>query len=94
MEQTIDLYEAVAQMRKLSSQNKTFSFSHATYNRDSNTTDGVRIVDKAVLRSRTSNDEIANSDQKLFYKEVDTRKNRNCWQVLIMTFNGKKVILS
>ena len=94
MEKTIDLYEAIAQMRKLTARNKPFSFSHATYNRDTNSSDGIRKVEKALLRSRTSNDEISHSDMKLFYREIDTRQQRNCWQVLIMTFNGQKVTLS
>ena len=81
-------------MRKLSSQKKFFSFSHATYNRDTQVSDGIRMVKKALLRPQASSDQVANSDNKLFYWDEDICENRVCWQPLIMSFNGIRVRLS
>jgi hypothetical protein len=91
---TIGLYEAVNQMRKLTTQGKTFHFSHATYNRDSHTTDGIRDVLEAKLRPAAAKDDIDNADFKLFYYDEMIGKPRVCWQMLIMTFNGMKVELN
>jgi len=92
--ETIPLYQAIEEMRKLTKAKKSFSFVHATYNRDTRSTDGIRNVKSARLRPKTSNEEIAYSDFKLFYYDEDQQLPRNCWQPLIMFFNGKKVILT
>lgn len=93
-EETIDLYEAIAEMKRLTSKGQSFSFIHSTFHKDKRSTDGIRAVSHARLRPKTKNDEISNSDYKLFYFDEDIQKPRNCWQVLIMYFNGKKVILN
>lgn len=94
MNQEIDLFEAIRQMRILSQKNKFFSFTHATYNRETRTTEGIRTVEKALLRPAASQDQIVNSDSKLFYRDETKKENRVCWQPLIMSFNGVKVKLS
>lgn len=90
---TITLYEAIAEMRKLSAQEKTFSFVHVTYNRDSGTSDGIRQVRRAKVRPAARKDDVANADYKLFYYDMDQQLPRVCWQPLILFFNGKKVVL-
>jgi hypothetical protein len=92
--ETIQLYEAIKQMRLLSQQEKTFSFVHATWNRDTMTTNGLRHVEHARLRPAAKSEELVNSDFKLFYFDEDLSEPRNCWQMLIMYFDGKKVILN
>ena len=92
--ESIDLYEAIRQMRILSGKNKFFSFRHATYNRARQTTEGIRFVEKALLRPAASTDDIENADSKLFYRDETLKENRNCWQPLIIEFNGQKVKLS
>jgi len=94
MVETIDLYEAIRQMRKLTQQGQSFSFSHATYNRDRQSSDGIRIVRKAILRPAAKGDDVANADYKLFYLDQEINQNRVCWQSLLMYFEGKKVILN
>jgi hypothetical protein len=91
MVEEIPLYEAIKQMRSLTAAGAHFSFTHATYNRDRRSTEGIRVVKKAILRPAAKGDDIANSDHKLFYFDEEIRKPRNCWQILIMYFNGKKV---
>jgi hypothetical protein len=94
MEETISLYAAIAEMRYITSQGGFFTFMHATYNRDKHTTNGIREVKRAKLRPAANGDDIANADYKLFYHDDIFREDRNCWQMLIMFFNGKKVVLT
>lgn len=92
-QEQIHLFEAIGQMRKLTAQGKYFTFVHATYNRDTMTSDGVRVVHRARLRPAAKKDDVINSDHKIFYYDMDRQMPRNCWQVLIMFFQGKKVVL-
>jgi len=93
-EETIDLWDAIRQMRTLSAEGKTFSFAHATYNRETCEANGLRKVDNAYLRPAARKEVVDNADFKLFYYDMDIRENRNCWQILLMYFNGKKINVS
>lgn len=94
MVETIDLYEAIRKMRELTQQGQSFSFSHATYNRDRQSSEGIRIVRQAILRPAAKGDDLSNADFKLFYLDQEINLPRICWQPLIMYFEGKKVILN
>ena len=93
-EQTIELYDAIRQMRILSQQGKPFSFVHATWDRSTCTTNGIRQVERAHLRPAAKGDVLANADHKIFYFDENLNEPRNCWQMLIMYFNGKRAILN
>ena len=93
-EETIQLYDAIKQMRMLSQKDESFSFVHATWNRDTCTTNGLRHVERASIRPAAKGDDLANSDYKIFYFDEDLNSPRICWQMLIMYFNGKRVILN
>jgi len=93
----IDLYAAIAEMRRLTAAGIPFSFSHVYFNRDKRNSDGVRFVRDAKLRPAAKGDDIAFADFKLFYEDlnnVSADKNRNCWQCLIVFFNGKRIRLN
>jgi hypothetical protein len=94
MDEEIDLFDAIKEMRKLSSEGKNFSFIHATYDRSRQISNGMRKVEAAYLRPAARGEDNEFADFKLFYYDLDIRKNRNCWQVLLMYFNGKKCILN
>lgn len=94
---TIPLYEAIAQMRKLSSAGKPFSITHSTYDRERQSSSGIRHVQNCILRPSAKGDDVKDAEHKLFYKDLDLPKsnqNRNCWQILIMFFNGMKCELN
>lgn len=93
-EETIDLYEAIRQMRKLSQEEKPFSFVHSTLNKERNTCDGIRHVRRAHLRPAAKGDDVTHADHKLFYFDEDIMAPRICWQPLIMYFEDKKCILT
>lgn len=90
--QKINLYSAIAEMRKLTAKGIPFSFEHYTYNRARKTFSGLRRVDRAILRPAAKGDDINNADHKLFYQDLniadDKLNKRNCWQILIISFNG------
>ena len=90
----INLWEAVRQMRKLSSEDKTFSFSHATLDRERNQSHGVRYVHNARLRPAARKDDLTEADHKLFYYDEDLKEPRVCWQILIMSFENKTVVIN
>ena len=93
-QETITLYDAIKEMRILSAGDQSFSFSHSTWDQDKQQCNGIRHVNKGILRPACSKDEIKDADLKIFYKDLDNLENRNCWQPLLMFFNGKKCILN
>ena len=92
--ETIDLYEAIRQMRKITQEGGTFSFVHSMLNREKGTCDGIRHVKTARLRTAAKGDDLVNADFKLFYFDEDIKEPRIAWQMLIMFFDDKKVILN
>jgi hypothetical protein len=91
----INLWNAIAEMRKLTAQGIPFSFSHATWDRSRNISHGIRQVDRALLRPAAKSDDLSFADQKLFYEDLNIsdpeKAKRNCWQILITSFNGISV---
>jgi hypothetical protein len=91
----INLFSAIAEMRKLTAQGTPFSFEHYTWDAIRHKSSGLRRVDKATLRPAARGDSIEHANHKLFYQDLnvsDPAKNkRNCWQILIVSFNGVKV---
>ena len=92
-DQTITLYEAIHEMRRISANGEYFSFSFASYNRKLKSTHGLIHVKRAKLRPAAKGDDIANADYKLFYFDDFFQENRVCWQPLLMFFNGKQILL-
>ena len=92
--ESIDLYKAIAEMRKLTAQNIAFSFSHFTWDNHRQKANGLRTVKKALLRPASNTDDLSAADFKLFYMDMEFNKPRNCWQPLIASFMGKKVELN
>jgi hypothetical protein len=91
--ESINLFEAIREMRRITSLGRTFSMVHATYNFDTGEASGKRYVRKAKLRPQAKGDDVIHADHKLCYYDVDAQVPRNCWQILILFFNGMKVII-
>lgn len=94
MTETIDLFAAIKQMREISQQGGFFSFGHATYNRETDRCDGIRMVRRASIRPAAKGDDLTNAEYKLFYHDHDLGLPRICWQPLIMYFNNQRVTLN
>lgn len=93
--QKINLFSAIAEMRALTAKGIPFSFEHYTWDRERRNASGLRRVDKAILRPAARGDDVTDADHKLFYKDLNisdpVKCSRNCWQILIVRFNGQKV---
>lgn len=89
---SISIWSAIAEMRKLTAKGIPFSFEHATWDRYRRKASGIRRVHKALLRPAAKSDDLADADHKLFYEDLNVpdpkKARRNCWQILILTFNG------
>jgi hypothetical protein len=94
MSETIQLWDAIRQMRKLSSEGKTFSFVHSTFNKETGQSDGFRAVAAARIRPSAKSDDVKHADHKIFYFDETLKVNRNCWQILILWFNDMKCELT
>lgn len=91
--ETIDLYTAIKEMREITASGGTFSFVHASFERDTRKTTGIRVVHRAYLRQAALDDKVANAEHKLFYFDDEIKEPRVCWQPLVMFFNNKKISL-
>ncbi|MEI6577687.1 MAG: hypothetical protein WCO63_16040 [Bacteroidota bacterium] len=89
--ESIQLFAAIAQMRRITAQGGSFSMIHATYNRDTQECHGKKYVKNAKLRPQATKEVVINADHKLFYYDIDEGQPLNCWQPLLMFFNGKRV---
>ena len=90
----IDLFIALAQMKDISERGETFSLRFRKYNRDTQTGGEMVYIPHARLRAKASDETVANSSHKLFFTDTDTGRALNCWQMLIMEFNGLRTMLN
>lgn len=89
----MNVFEAITEMRRLSREGGSFSFSFMSYNPTKGTSDGVVYVRRGVLRKRESEDYNRNAELIEAYTDLETGEPRRFYQPLLMTFNGQKLIL-
>lgn len=89
----INLYTAIEQMKQITQMGDTFSLSFRKYNRNTRSGGDLCRLSAVRLRKKTSDNEIENSSHKLFLTDVEVGKALNCWQVLVVEFNGMKTYL-
>jgi hypothetical protein len=89
----MQVYEAIAEMERLTKLGQTFSFSFYKYNRQNGKGGDLARISRAKLRSKASDNKRENSSYKLAFYDLDTNKALECWQPLIVEFNGQKLTL-
>lgn len=89
----MDLYEAIKEMRRLSSEGKNFSFTFMSYNSSEGRSDGIIAVHHARLLKRERVENHKDAEIVEAYINLDTMDARRFYQPLLMTFNGEKVTL-
>ena len=89
----MNVYEALAEMRRLSEEDRNFSFSFMSYNPSKGTSDGIVYVHRGILRHREMKEHNRNADLIEGYMDLETGEPRRFYQPLLMTFNGQKLIL-
>ena len=85
------LYDAIAEMRRLSNEGIPFSFTYMSYNSTKGTSDGIVHVQQARLVKRESEqfNKFA-EDQERNYN-LTTGEVRRFWHPLLMFLNGETV---
>lgn len=89
----MDLYSAIHEMRRLSKENKPFSFTFMSCNLTKGTSDGIINVRRARLLKRPDAKYHENAEFVERYLDLDTMKSRFFYQPLLMTFNSQTVKL-
>ena len=91
---TIDLYDAIERMKRISLAGGTFSLKYRKRNRQTHSGGDMVTVEAARIRPKASDEKIDGASYKLFYTDTSTGRARNCWQPLIMEFNGRRTVLN
>ncbi len=87
------LYDAIAEMRRLSKEGVPFSFTYMSYNSTKGTSDGVIHVQQARLAKRESEKFNRHAEDQERYYNLTTGEVRRFWHPLLMFLNGEKVTI-
>lgn len=87
------VYEAINEMRRISSDGGNFSFSFMSYDSSRNESVGIVTVAHGRLRKRESERYNRYAEMMEGYVDLDTLEFRHFYQPLLMTFNGIKLTL-
>lgn len=90
----MDVYAAIKEMREISEKGGTFSLKHRKWDRQRGKGGDLAHVSEARLRPAAKEEQIENSDFKLFYTDTQTGMAKVCWQMLLVEFNGHKLSLN
>jgi hypothetical protein len=90
---TIQVYDAIREMERISQAGDNFSFSFYKYNRETRTGGDLARIARARLRKKAPDSKIEHSSYKLFFMDMDSGRPLNCWQMLIVEFNGMECTL-
>ena len=91
---TVDLFEAIERMKNITASGGTFSMKFRKYNRQTSDGGDLVTVNAAKLRPKAKDEQIENSSYKLYFTDMETGRALNCWQPLIMEFNGLRTVLN
>lgn len=89
----MDLFTAIAEMRELTRQGRSFSLIFEGYSHSKGTWTGTKRVERCILRQAPNQEQDAFAGMKLYYFDLDTKENRVAWQVLLTHFNDQELQL-
>ena len=90
----INIYKAIDEMKRISAEGGTFSIRFRKWNRDTRRGGDMASVANARVRPKPSAEDVSAASHKLFFTDTDTGRAMNCWQCLIMEFNGCRTVLN
>lgn len=90
----INLYRAFDCMKEISARGGTFAIRFRKWNRATRSGGDMVSLHAARLRPKASDEKIENASFKLFLTDTETGRALNCWQPLVMEFNGMKTVLN
>lgn len=85
------LYDAIAEMRRLSKDGIPFSFTYMSYNSTKGTSDGIIHVEQARLLKREDEKYNKHAEDQERYYNLTTGQCRRFWHPLLMYLNGEIV---
>ena len=85
------LYEAIAEMRRISKNGGSFSFTFMSCDTGRRQSEGPVYVRSARLLKRESTKYNSHAEDMERYINLDTMEARRFWQPLLMFFNGNKI---
>ena len=90
----IELWTAISRMREISSEGKSFSMKFRKWDRQRHHGGESVTINAARVRPQPRDEDVSNSSHKLFFTDTETGRALNCWQILIMEFNGMKTFIN
>ena len=85
------LYEAIADMRRISKDGGSFSFAFMSCDTGRRMSGGVVYVRSARLLKRENSKYNSHAEDMERYINLDTMEARRFWQPLLMFFNGNRI---
>lgn len=85
------IYEAIAEMRRLTKMGKTFSFTFMSYSLKRGTCNGVVEVHNARLRARNKTDFNQYAELQEEYININTGEPRRFWHCCLLSLNGQSL---
>lgn len=82
------VYTALERMRELSAANVPFSFSFWSYSESRYESNGLKIVNRAILRTGMSAKTSTKSEVLIAYTDLDTGNHGFAYLPLILTLNN------
>lgn len=90
---TIKLRDAIKQMRALTAVSVPFSFSFISYSEVKQSSEGLKVVDKALLRQGYRSNQSVYSNILIAYTDYSNKESdRHFYLPLLMTFNNLIVL--
>jgi hypothetical protein len=90
---TIKLFDAVKKMRQLSDAGVPFSFEYASYNATKRVSNGIKTVDKALLRKGLHKDKSDKADILIAYHNYNNETDRLFYLPLLTKFNNINITI-
>ena len=90
----IELWAAIERMREISSEGETFSMKFRKWDRQRHHGGELVTINAARIRPKAGDDAISNASHKLFFTDTETGRALNCWQILIVEFNGMETFIN
>lgn len=90
----MDVFEAIAEMRRLSELKIPFSFSFMSYSLTRRKSEGIIEVRKARLAKQSRRNQSKYKNYMMDYIDLLTGERHTCWQPLLLTFNDHELKLS
>lgn len=93
MEKKMHLFDAIAEMRKLTHEGEHFSIAFMSCDMGRQRSSGLKEIPKARLRSATPKEHNQYSDYMLNFLDVTLNRPGHFWQPCLLYFNEFKIEL-